>query len=115
MKTLEKMGNGKMPVSVLEHVKGNRFCYDLQKEAGVEPHKTFRVIFIPDDENQNDENQKSPKRKVYSDDVKRIYTEAMKSLDEDIEKGLTKGQSFERLEETMKKIGNHLKQNNNEK
>ena len=79
---------------------------NARKEAGFESGKTFKVLFIPYDEVQS-----LPERKVYSNDVERMYAEAMKSLDEDVMNGLTREQSFERLEETMKKIGGQIKQN----
>ena len=95
-----------MPISVLEHVKGDMFSAALQKEAGVKPNQIFKVILIPDDQTK-----KPLKRNEYSDDVKRIYAESMKSLDEDMASGLTRKQSFERLQSTMNKIGNQLRQN----
>ena len=95
-----------MPVSVLEHVRGNKIPAEWHEKIGVKPNMTFKIIFVPDNDTEN-----TPKAKVYSDDVKRIYKEAMLSLDEDIENGLTRETSFGRLKGTMDKIGDQIKKN----
>ena len=95
-----------MPVSVLEHVRGDKIPAEWRERVKHESGQTFKVVFIPDNEIEN-----QPKRKVYSDDVKRIYREAMESLDEDVKNGLTREESFSRLRTTMKKIGAKIKRN----
>jgi len=98
------MEDMKMPVSVLENVSGDMFSGDLQKKAGLEPYKTFKVIFIP-----LDEVQEPPKRKVYSDEVVAIAKEAKRRSEEDKKAGVTREESFKEMKETMEKIGNHLR------
>ena len=54
-------------------------------------------------------NQEPPKKKVYSDKVKAIAAEAMRLSEEDKKAGVTRSESFARLEQTMKKIGSQLR------
>ena len=36
-----------MPMSVLEHVKGNKISDAIKKAEGCNPNETYRVMFIP--------------------------------------------------------------------
>lgn len=95
-----------MPIAVLEHISGDKIPAEWREMANIKSDRTFKVIFVPDDETNN-----PPKPKIYGNDVKRIYAEAMQSLDEDIKNGLTREKSFKRLKETMTQIGDQIKQN----
>ena len=97
-----------MPVSVLEHVSGEEIPVKWRKDKGINPGKTFKVIFIPDDEIEN-----PPKRKVYSNNVKAIVAEGKRLSKKEKKAGITRKKSFERLDSTLKKIGHHIKQNEN--
>ena len=49
-----------------------------------------------------------PKRKVYSNEVKAIATEAKRLSEEDKKAGISREKSFQRIKETMGKIGKQL-------
>lgn len=104
------MKDAKGSISVLEHVRGDRFPDDMQKEARVNPNQTFRVIFIPEERDNV-----PPKRKVYSEEVKAIAAEAKRLSDEDKKNGVTREESFAELEQVMRKIGNQLRNENSHK
>ena len=97
-----------MPVSVLEKVRGDRISSEIEKLEGFKPDEIFRVVVVPDREIK-----KPPKRKVYSDEVKAIAKEAKRRSEEDKKAGVTREESFRRMEKVMQKIGDQIKQNEN--
>ena len=96
-----------MPMQVLEHVSGREIPAKWREEKGLNLDETFKLLIVPDKEIQE-----PPKRKVYSDEVKAIAKEAKRLSEEDKKAGVTREESFKRMEETMKKIGTHLKNTN---
>ena len=82
-----------MPISVLNHVRGDKISSEIENSEGFKPNETYKVVFTPDSEIR----QNRPIKKVYKKETLDLLAEAKEMAKHDKKTGKTREESFKEI------------------